>query len=313
MGKIRSSTMFRLLCWAIGTMAVGLLGLAGFMVYTYLVPSEALAIPSPTVTPLVATAKPVRVQQNSDAWETRFWPQETPGQADSMPADAVDESGQVMFVGIMGDCAVFQNKTTRKQWGVWIGESGEGVKVIGVTDKVAMVEINSQKVKLNKVKPVDLTGAKGGRGRPITRGGPMVVNMSGQPGGPGQPTAGSGTVPATSIRTTTTSSARLSSGGNPVNPSYAQPISAASAAAASGGNPVNPSSAQRFTSQPIRTGRSSGGSSGQPSGVSVGSAGQPNGATGSTNSDTNWRKYWADRMKARQDQQNTSPPQPQPK
>ena len=291
MVKIRSSTMFRLLCWAIGVMALGLLSLAGFMVYSYLFPSEAMAIPSPLHQPQKVVVKPVRVQQSSDAWQERFWPQETPVQG-GMPSDAVDESGQVIFVGIMGDCAVFQNKSTRKQWGVWIGETGEGVRLIDIAGKIALVEINSQKVKLNKVKPMEAP-VVGRGGRPmVTRGAPTGVNPAG-PTGVTRPVT-------TPIRTTTSSSASLSSGGRTGNPS-GDPVQQPAASAAAGTG-----SAQRFTSQPIRsTARSSGGNNGQTSGAS--------GQSGSVNSgsNTNWRQYWADRMKARQDQQNTTN-QPQP-
>jgi hypothetical protein len=289
--KIRSSTLFHALCWAIGLMAVGLLAMVALMVYPLLFGGNdaqaATASPRAGATPRVT---PVRVRQDFNTMQVRFWPPE-PVEPDELdvPGDAVDAYEKIVFIGaVVGggpdDCAVFQNQTDRKQWVVFLNQKSNGVKLLNITDKLAVVDFGDQKVKLNRTK------ALASKTRRTTRRGSSsrrTVRTS-------RTTSASRASRSSSGRTSTSSSVRTYGGG-------------ASARSSSGRTSTSrPRTSNTSSSSRRSTGGTTSTSGTQPT-SSTGAKTSPgvSGAGGSapkTTTGVNWRKYWNDRMKQRSQQ-----------
>jgi hypothetical protein len=294
--KIRSSTLFRVLCGAIVVMAIALLGLAGTMVSSYVWPEAPTTIASPNVTGRGGSVKQIDVANNSKLAQKKLWPAKS-AQANGAPL-VLDESNQVIFIGMWGDSAIFQHKGTRKQWRVKTGQAAEGVKLVALDGGAKQAEIRNvvnntespQAIKLRLVDALDNAPTSGGR-----RGtGPMGSSAGGGPASPSVGGPGSSGRPSGPV---TSSSGPAASG------TVDRTTITIGASGSSSGGPATSGTAQRFTSAPIRT-TSGNGSTGSGSAGGGDSATPATGASGSNN--TNWRQYWAERMKSRQQQQENS-------
>lgn len=287
MFKIRSSTLFRILCWAIGLMAVGLLAMVALMVYPLLFGGNvAQANPDIATPPTKSTVTPLRVQQDFNTMQIRFWPPE-PDEGDELdvPGDAVDTYEKTAFVGgafdgSPNDCAVFQNQTDRKQWVVFLNQQRNGVKLLTITDKLAVVDFGGQKVKLNRTKALAAKvkrTTRRGRGS-SSRGRTSRASRTSRSSSSSRSTASS------SVRTYGRGASSRSSSGRTSTSRSRTPNSRTSSASAS--------SAVRRT-----TGATTPASASRPaSSTGAGSSGAK------TSAGVNWRKYWNDRMKKRNQQ-----------
>ena len=305
MFQVSSSTLFRVLCGAIVIMAIGLLALAGTMVLSYVQPEEPATLASPKVVGSAGSLRPVEIDANSRLAMAKLWPSSKGGPGNSEPM-VMDDWNQVIFIGMWGDSAFFQHKGTRKQWRVKIGQASENIKLVALnsTDKQAEIRgvvnntENPQVIKLRLVDAMESTPAVRGRptgptGGPTGGGGPPPSGVGG-PGSGGRPSGGptaSSSPAATADRTTVT-------------------IGTSGGAAGSSG-PAAASGPQRFTSAPIRTtSRSTSVGGTAAGGAESPTAPSSGGASPGSSSNPNWRQYWADRMKARQQQQeNTGAPE----
>jgi len=223
--------------------------------------------------------------------QVRFWPPEPDeGGEPDVPADAVDAHEKIAFVGGAfdggpNDCAVFQNQADRKQFVVFLNQERNGVKLLTITDKLAVVDFGNQKVKLNRTK------AQASLVKRTTRRGSSSRRSGRSP----RTSSSSRTSRSSSSRSTTSSSVRTYGGGATsrsssgrtssgrtltsrptASSSYRPRTSTTSSAAQKGNGRTTPTSASRPTS-------SAGGASRTKAGV-------------------NWRQYWNDRMKKRNQQ-----------
>lgn len=290
--KLRSSTIFHLLCGAIALEALGLLGMVAAMLYPLLVPGDEQEVAGLEPPPAVKKAASLSPYQSANRWMVTAWPPPSPDEVipeeEAAAGPPVDSHERITFVGSVlgpdpGDqCGFFQRQTDRRQWSVWVGQERENLRLVKLTKDLAVVEINGEKVALNKVAAMAPGPAAPRRGTP--------------PRGsrPSRPTPENrGSTPAAAT-VTTSGSYRLATGSE-AGSSGRQPSRRSNAGAATTSQSATLSRGSVATSTPntataVRTG--AGGSS-----VRVSST--P--GTSSNRSSTNWRQYWADRLKRRRE------------
>jgi len=248
MPKIRSSTIFRLLCASIGILAVSLLAMAALMVYPYVAGGDDGAPAAPGKTkPPTTKVRQINVKTAAGAWQENFWPEVTEDQQEAPVANTQDAAGDFIYIGSMiiserNRSAIFQRKSNREQFRVSLGNEKYEVTLKEVSPEQVVATVAGNLVALRKVNALPVKGAKkssGKRPRTQPRSASTTVNSSYRLA---QSRAGSGPTRVTAVR--------------------------------SGASRTSPRSG---------TTRTTSGSS--------------------SRSSTNWRQYWADRMRNRRQPQ----------
>jgi len=239
--KIRSSTIFRLLCGTIGLFAAALLAMVGLMVYPFIFggddgPEAKVAARKPAV----ERVRRINVKGAAGAWQSNFWP-EVPEQKEDPVAKTQDAEGDFIYIGSMiinehNSSAIFQRKSSREQFRVPLGGEVYDITLKEVARDQVVATIAGNLVALRKVDTLPPKGAKKAAARPSAR---SAATTSGN----------------TSFRL---AESRSSSG-----PTRATAVRSTSGQNTSRTAPSSPSS---------------------------------------SSSTTNWRRYWADRMRNRQQQ-----------
>ncbi len=184
---LRSSTMFRLLCAAIGVLSLGLLGMVGVMVYPSLASGEAAQGSKPTaVKPRVRQLikpKEVAIDQNLAQLSDFLYPPPKTSEQTDIWSRATDEFHGWTMVGLAseGDDKGF----------VFLQHKGDNrtlvmtVQQFRKLDELAVEQIHNGMVKIT------VNGETGALRRSVALAGP-----AGQPGTPGGPGPMAGTVGA---------------------------------------------------------------------------------------------------------------------
>jgi len=172
--KIRSSTIFRLLCGAIGLFAAALLAMVGLMVYPFVFPVEdGPAAKTAERKPPAERVRHINVKTAASTWQDRFWP-EVPDQTDSAVGQAQEAEGDFIYIGSMiiddhNSSAIFQRKSSREQFRVPMGGEVYDIALKEVAPDQVVATIAGNLVALRKVNTLPPKGAKRTAARPGAR------------------------------------------------------------------------------------------------------------------------------------------------
>ncbi len=163
--RVRSSTLFHLLCWAIGVMAVGLLAMVVLMVLPLVVSSKETSGSTAEFEPPPPAAREAPVDQVARTWHMRFWPPEAEEEEEETElGDAVDSAAGFRYVGNVFDgngegYAFLQREGTGRQLMVHSSRPEGNIRIRTLAENYLVAQIDEQVVKLR------LVGAKAPRSR----------------------------------------------------------------------------------------------------------------------------------------------------
>lgn len=182
--RLRSSTVFHLLCWAIGILAAALLAMVALMLYPYIFPAAPAEAANKDSGPPPATVREVSPLQAGGTWHERFWPQAKETQETNF-GDVKESGAGYAYVGglLKGDnqgYAIFERLSDRKQVLVTLDEIREDFKIRKVSNDAIVALINNQPVSLKRVEPT-ATAKKAAPGRRTPTATPTPTRGGGRP------------------------------------------------------------------------------------------------------------------------------------